>query len=163
MGYKVGKTDRCVSMKQVGKQVHTLLLYVDDFLAIVDAQEAERLKMRLEELLGTIQYEVGARLSYLGMIVKIEDEGTKIDMTFYIKQVLEGEKVEEYDSPGMKDMFFVASNSKVLEEDVRKSFHSKTAKLLYLVKRARPDIFTAVTFLCMRVQSATEQDRDKLH
>jgi len=136
---------------------------VDDILAIVDAQEAERLKTRWEELFGTIQYEVGARLSYLGMEVKIEDEGTTIDMTFYVKQVLEGEKVEEYDSPGTKDMFIVASNSKVLEEDVRKSFHSKTAKLLYLAKHARPDILTAVTFLCTRVQSATEQDRDKLH
>jgi hypothetical protein len=79
-----------------------------------------------------------------------------------VKQELEGEKVEEYDSSGTKDMFIVASESKALSEDVRKSFHSKTAKLLYLAKRARPDILTAVTFLCTRVQSATEQDKDKL-
>jgi hypothetical protein len=131
-------------------------------LAIVDAQEAERLKTRLEELFGTIQYEVGAKLSYLGMEVNIKDGRTTIDMTFYVKQVLEGEKVEEYDSPGTKDMSIVASESKVLDEDVRKSFHSKNEKLLYLAKRACPDILTAVTFLCTRVQSDMEQDKDKL-
>jgi hypothetical protein len=37
-----------------------------------------------------------------------------------------------------------------------------TVKLLYLAKRARPDILTVVMFLCMRVQNATVQDRSKL-
>jgi hypothetical protein len=100
-----------------------LSLYVDDILAIVDAEEVERLRTRLEELFGTIQYEVGAKLSYLGMDVNIEDQGTMIDMMFYVKQVLEGEMVEDFDSPGMKNMFIVALDSKVLEEDVQKSFH----------------------------------------
>jgi len=162
MGFKVGETDRCVFVKRVGNRVYTLLLCVNDILAVVDVEEAERLKARFEELFGTIQYEVGAKLSYLGMEVNIEDGGTMIDMTFYVKQVLEGEKVEEFDSPGMKDMFIVALESKVLDDDVRKIFHSKSAKLLYLVKGAHPDILTAVTFLCTSVQSATEQDKDKL-
>jgi len=109
--------------------------------------------MRLEELFGTIQYEVEAKLSYLGMDVNIVDQGTMIDMRFYVKQVLEGETVEEFDSPRLKNMFIIASDSKILEEDVRKSFHSKTAKLLYLAKRA---------FLFTRVQNATEQDKGKL-
>jgi hypothetical protein len=95
---------------------------------------------------------------YLGLDVNIEDQGTTIDMMLYVKQVLEGENVDEVDSPGTKNMFIVAIDSKVLDEDVRKIFHSKTAKLLYLAKRARPDILTAVTFLCTRVQSATEQE-----
>jgi hypothetical protein len=34
--------------------------------------------------------------------------------------------------------------------------------LLYLAKRARPDILTAVSFLCTRVQSATTEDAAKL-
>ncbi len=34
--------------------------------------------------------------------------------------------------------------------------------MLYLAKRARPDILTAVSFLCTRVQSATEEDEKKL-
>ncbi len=36
------------------------------------------------------------------------------------------------------------------------------AKLLYLLKRARPDILTAVSFLCTRVTKATVEDQQKL-
>jgi len=57
---------------------------------------------------------------------------------------------------------FIVKSLKALSEDERKWFHSKTAKLLYLAKRARPDILTAVIFLCTRVQEATEEDKDKL-
>ncbi len=59
----------------------------------MDAEEAEKLRTRLEELFGTIQYEEGAKLTYLGMDVNIEDQGMTIDMIFYVKQVLEGETV----------------------------------------------------------------------
>jgi hypothetical protein len=161
MNYTVSETDKCVFMKQVGDRVYLLLLYVDDILAVVDAEEAARLKAKLEKLFGTIQFEEGDKLSYLGMDVTIKDVETTIDMRFYVDQVLEGEEVEVFASPGTKNMFTVESNSKVLSEEVRKGFHSKTSKLLYLAKRARPDILTAVTFLCTRVQAATEEDRRK--
>jgi len=36
------------------------------------------------------------------------------------------------------------------------------AKLLFMAKRARPDLLTVVSFLCMRVQGATQQDLSKL-
>jgi hypothetical protein len=101
---------------------------------------------------------------YLGMDVKNRKpwNGMTIDMQFYVKQLLEGEQLEEFDSPVMKNMFIIMSESKVLQEDARKSFHSKTVKLLYLAKCGHPDILTAVTFLCTGVQGATEEDRDKL-
>jgi hypothetical protein len=38
-----------------------------------------------------------------------------------------------------------------------------TAKLLYLAKRARPDILTMVCFLNTRVQEATQDDRRRLY
>lgn len=122
----------------------------------------ERLKARLEKLFGMIQFEVRDKLSYLGMDVYIKNHGMMIDMQFYVQQLLEGERLEEFDSPGMKDLFIVMSESKVLQEDVRKSFHSKTEKMLYLAKCAHPDILMAVTFLCTRVQGVTTEDRDKL-
>jgi len=148
MDYMVSETDKCVFMKQVGNRVYLLLLYVDDILAVVDVEEAARLKAKLERLFGTIQYEEGDKLLYLGMDVVVKDVGTTIDMRFYVDQVLEGEEGEIFESPGTKNMFIVESNSKVLPEEVRKGFHLKTAKLLYLAKRARSDILTAVTFLC---------------
>jgi hypothetical protein len=42
-------------------------------------------------------------------------------------------------------------------------FHSRVAKLLYLAKRVRPDILTAVIFLSTRVKCATTDDNVKLN
>jgi len=41
-------------------------------------------------------------------------------------------------------------------------FHSRVAKILFLAKRARPDLLTAVSFLTTRVQQPTTQDLNKL-
>ena len=41
-------------------------------------------------------------------------------------------------------------------------FHHLTAKLLYLSKRTRPDLLTAVAFLCTRVQSPDTDDWKKV-
>ncbi len=77
-------------------------------------------------------------------------------------QVLEDEAVEAVASPTTKSSYNVDEESRKLNEVERKWFHSKTAKLLYLAKRARPDILTAVIFLCTRVQGAMYEDKEKL-
>jgi hypothetical protein len=41
-------------------------------------------------------------------------------------------------------------------------YHHNTAKLLFLCKRARPDIQTVVAFLCTRVKNPDEDDYKKL-
>jgi hypothetical protein len=94
VGYTVGETDKCVFIKQVGDRVFILMLYIDDIMAIVDEEEAKRLKKRLEEPFGEMQFEVGDKMSYLGMNITIGDQGTTVDMTFYVRQLLEGEQVE---------------------------------------------------------------------
>jgi hypothetical protein len=59
-----------------------------------------------------VQFEIGEKLSYLGMQIEIRDDGTIVDMSFY-----------------------------------KKYFHSTTAKLLYLAKRARTGILTIIFFV----------------
>lgn len=44
----------------------------------------------------------------------------------------------------------------------KKRFHTLVAKLLYLMKRARPDIIAVVWFLFTRVRNPTEEDEKKL-
>jgi hypothetical protein len=83
-------------------------------------------------------------------------------MSYYAMKILEDVEASAAGSPGTKAMFIVDEKAKLLEEEGRKLFHTKTAQLLYLAKRARPDILTAVSFLCTRVQSATEEDEKKL-
>ena len=41
-------------------------------------------------------------------------------------------------------------------------YHSRVAKLLYLAKRVRPDILTAIAYLSTRVLAPTEDDWAKL-
>ena len=52
-----------------------------------------------------------------------------------------------------------SNNSNEEKSDI---FHSVVAKLLYITKRARPDIETAVYYLCTCVSKSTEDDWGKL-
>ena len=162
-GYEVSETDRCV-FRKIGRRnrIYLLLLHVDDILANVDREEAMILKRRLENAFGTIQFEEGGKLSYLGMQLELKEEGTVVDMSFYAKQLLDGRDLKEVPSPSTKKTFEVDEDSPLLDEEQKKYFHSTVAKLLFMAKRARPDLLTVVSFLCTRVQGATRQDMGKL-
>ena len=54
------------------------------------------------------------------------------------------------------------SEEKLLDESKKEFFHTITAKLLYIMKRARPDIELAVFFLCTRVRDPNIDDWKKL-
>ena len=49
-----------------------------------------------------------------------------------------------------------------LGSDKQDAFHSIVAKLLWIMKRARPDLETAIAFLCTRVSKSDEDDWLKL-
>jgi predicted peroxiredoxin len=118
-----------------------LLVYVDDILALVDKSEAERLRKFLDKKFGKVLFEVSKKLLYLGMEICVDEGGVKVDMSHYTKKILEDEDIVEMKSPVTKATFIVASDAESLVEERRKWFHTKTAKLLYLAKRARPEIF----------------------
>jgi hypothetical protein len=162
-GYEVSETDRCVFQKMSKKnRIYLILLHVDDILANVDREEAMSLKERLEKAFGTIQFEEGGRLSYSGMQLELREEGTIVDMSFYAKQLLEGKSLKEVPSPSTKKTFKVDEGSPLLGEEQKKYFHLTVAKLLFMAKRARPDLLTVVSFLCTWVQGATQQDMGKI-
>jgi hypothetical protein len=50
----------------------------------------------------------------------------------------------------------------MLDDEGKKKIHTIMVKLLYLAKRARPDILTAVSFLCTRVTKSMKSDLRKL-
>jgi len=76
---------------------------VDDILAIIDKEEAERIRAHLVAKFGTMLFEMNGRLSYLGMEIEILDQGTRINMSFYVKQILKDAKEKlaftMYESP----------------------------------------------------------------
>ena len=65
-------------------------------------------------------------------------------------------------SPAGENLFAVNEDAVKLSKSEAEAFHSKTAKLLYLSKRSRPDILTAVVFLTTRVLQPDEDGVKKL-
>ena len=65
-------------------------------------------------------------------------------------------------SPAQHNLFQVNEDAKPLDKKKKEIFHSVTAKLLYLVKRARPNLETLVSFLTMMVTKSNVDDWKKL-
>ena len=67
-------------------------------------------------------------------------------------------------TPAAEHLFDVREDNKdkLLPEEQAQAFHHPTAQLLFMCARARPDIRTAVSFLCTRCKEPDEDDWGKL-
>jgi len=87
-------------------------------------------------------------------------------MEEYIKGVIDEAPEDmkgESPTPAPNHLFTVNTESPImLDSEESKIFHHITAKSLFLCKRARPDIQTAVAFLCTRVKAPDIDDYKKL-
>jgi hypothetical protein len=103
---------------------------------------------------------------YLGMKFDFTEEGgVSVEMVDYIKTVL-SEMPEEMRgkaaTPAADHLFHVRDDPVLLEKDKADSFHKIVMQLQYLSQRARPDLRTAVSFLCKRVNKPDQDDYKKL-
>jgi hypothetical protein len=89
----------------------------------------------------------------------------KIKMVDYVEKML-ADLPTEMDgtapTPAANHLFTVNDNQTKVDEQKAQFFHTYVAKTLFLCKRARPDLQTAVAFLCTRVKSCDEDDYKKL-
>ena len=109
----------------------------------------------------------GPVVEYLGMTLDFSCPlKVKIRMEEYIEKMLKEDVPEFYDgqaaTPAANNLFIVRPEDTRLDKETADEFHTLTAKLLFLSMRARPDILTAVSFLCTRVSCPTVDDRYKL-
>jgi hypothetical protein len=108
-----------------------------------------------------VKYPVGP----VGMTVTYGEDGVTVDMRKYIKTMIEEFSIDLGDSsassPAADDLFLIGS-SKNLDKQRAEELHTVVAKGLFACKRARPDIHTATTFLCMRVKQPNQTDWAKL-
>ena len=108
----------------------------------------------------------GRKHSYLGINIEIlDDKRVVIDMREQIKEIVLafGEDVSTIvSSPASRHLMQVNESGIPLDPKKAETYHSLVAKLLYLKKRARPDIEPTVAFLCTRVSSPDEDDWKKL-
>ena len=165
LGFIQNPYDICVFNKEVkGVQV-TITLYVDDLM--ITCVNGEVLDTTISEIQGLFNGSTvhkGKIQSYLGMVFDFESDGlVSIKMDGYIEDV-----INEYavcgtaPTPAGTDLFTVDIDSENLSQQDSDQFHSRVAKLLYMAKRARPDLLTAVGFLATRVSSPTQEDWKKL-
>ena len=84
-----------------------------------------------------------------------------ISMESYVKKIIEDfpEKITKVAKTCASDHLFIVNPDGVkLDKKRADLFHRYVAKILFISKRGRPDIQTAVDFLTTRVQLPDEDD-----
>lgn len=109
---------------------------------------------------------------YLGMVMTYDQEqgSVKINMEKYVEGIILSftkeepeEKLKEGTTPATNNLFKTRDeNAKKLSKRKAGIFNAVVAKLLFVSKRARPDILVAVSFLTTRVKEPDEDDWNKL-
>ena len=104
---------------------------------------------------------------YLRMTLDLSRKGeVMIKMYDYGDKIVNGAPYDtegHATSPAAYHLYEVNNNAPVLlDEGNAKYLHTKTAKLLFLSKRARTDLHQGVGFLTTRIQAPDEYDRKKL-
>lgn len=115
--------------------------------------------------LGHVKVTRDTKHDYLAMILDYLSPGAlKIDMQYYIENMLDEfmYEVKPYKTPWNEKLMKTGIDSKVLDEDRKKIFHTYVMKAMFLCKRARPDIELAISFLASRVKEPNESDWIKL-
>ena len=164
LGYKLNPYDKCVANKIINKKQCTIAWHVDDAIAShVDKRVLQELENQMKADFGEMDILEGSEHSVLGMNVIIDksQKTVKIEMKDQMRKLIEkfehdsGESVQtSVSTPSAHNLFKDRKYSEI--------FHSTMASLLYIMKRARPDIETGVSFLMRRVSKSTKDDWMKL-
>jgi hypothetical protein len=175
-GFEINPYDFCVANKTINGKQCTIIWHVDDLknshvevkavttiLDLLDAKYGQEIVGRKRAPLTIYR---GKIHDYLGMTLDYSEPGyVKLDMTAYLQKLFE-KMPEEFDgtatSPAADYLFKIVDEIEELDEKSADFFHATVAKLLFLCKRGRPDIQTAIAFLCTRVQQPTRHDQNKL-
>ena len=90
----------------------------------------------------------------------------KVIMKDYIQDMLDKLPSDIMDgesaTPSGEHLFTVKERPVLLDEATSQIFHTNTAKLLFLSKRARPDVQTTVAYLTTWLRAPDEDDYKKL-
>ena len=109
----------------------------------------------------------GKLLNYLGMNFDLRDKGkVAITMPHHVEKAIKefpGKlRNKSLSSPNTDKLFEIRKEAIDLGPNHAATFHRVVALLLYVSKRARPDLAPAVPFLTTRVTKPTEDDWKKL-
>ena len=148
-----------------GKQC-TIVFYVDDNK--ISHEDPEVVTSVLNEItnhFGELKVSRGTKHDYLGMDIEKKDKKVHIGMKGQIDEVLSwGTKQSGRmpATPATTSLFTVDEESDKISKDENDLFHSIVQKLMYICKRARPDIEPALSYLSTRVSCPSISDEEKL-
>jgi hypothetical protein len=170
-GFVANPYDPCVINKMVDGKQCTVLYHVDDLkLSHVSQDVIEGVLSMLNSHYGKetpLSVTRGDVHDYLGMTIDYSVAGkVSIRMDDYVQNMLDELPEDMLDgsgtTPAAEHLFKVDEEGTPLDEAKADLFHSVTAKILFLCKRARPDVQTPIAFLCTRVRKPDTDDLKKL-
>lgn len=169
MGFVSNPYDDCVFNKVINEKNEqcTVTIHVDDLkVSCKDEKYLEQFVKELTAIYGTLNVHKEKILDYLGMDLDYTNKSyVKVSMVKMIEASVEEFGIgsgENVTTPATDDLFAIEEDSEALLKKEKEKFHSMVARLLYMAKRARPDILTCVSFLSTRVLAPTKQDWKKI-
>jgi hypothetical protein len=169
-GFTINGYDACVANKVVDRKQYTIIWHVDDLkISHIDSKVVDHIIAMLEAEFGReapLTVRRGKVHDYLGMILDFSTPGKLVvSMEPYIRSMIE-EMPEDMTgtavNPAAAHLLDVNSHPEYLTEKESAVFVHLVMQLLYLSQRARPDVRTAVSFLCTRLQKPDRDDYKKL-
>ena len=169
-GFSINPYDRCVANKLIQGSQCTIVWHIDDLkISHTDPKAVDQVIGLLCNEFGQegpLTITRGKMHDYLGMTLDFSiPQKVQIQMYEFIDKML-ADLPTDMDgtarTPAADHLFTVNPTPKSLPEETAILFHHNVAKLLFLCKRARPDLQTAVAFLCTRVKTPDEDDYKKL-
>ena len=164
-GFKRSSKDHCVYTKYDDGELTIVVTYVDDFMIASDSPSRCKYYGDLVESQYTeVTRHRGSSLDYIGMNMDINHDIGRVELSMigFVEEVLAlMPRTRSATSPAGEGLFHI-SGGPLLSPQKSKLFYSVVYMLLYLAKRARPDILLPVQFLTCRVTKSTEEDFIKL-
>jgi hypothetical protein len=169
-GFTINQYDWYVANKIIDGKQCTFLWHVEDLkISHVSEDVNTDIIKRINDEFGKeapITITRGKVNDYLGMTLDHSEKcKVKIKMLDYVDKMLADLPAEmdgEAPSPAANHLLIVNDEQTKVEENKAELFHTYVAKTLFLCKRVRPDLQTAVAFLSTRVKSCGEDDYKKL-
>ena len=137
-----------------GKQCNLVWCVDDDKVSLMESKSVKDLINDLEKHFVDLVVTIGNNHTFLGMNVNItEDKKVDMEMKEKLSEAIEafGENIyEKVTTPASSHLFIVNEQSQQLYEEKREVSHLVVEKLLFIMRRARPDLETEISFLCRR-------------
>ena len=170
-GFVINPYDRCVANKEIDGKQCTIVWYVDDNkVSHVDPLVVTDVINTMKTHFGELTVTRGKKHRFLGMNITInEDKNIEIEMKDQLQEAVDlfeqadGSQVNEtVTSPARPHLRDINLENMRLCNAKQEAYHSIVAKLLWIMKRSRPDLETAIGFLCTRVAKSDDDDWAKL-